>query len=57
VKEFNSAPYPFTVAFLTSRPDQNDIIVPVSSFPCRKSDIKKWRQSKLVHQKHVQPPD
>jgi phage-Barnase-EndoU-ColicinE5/D-RelE like nuclease2 len=57
VKEFSGAPYPLTVAFMTLRPEENDIIVPVSSFPCRKGDIKKWRQSKLIYQKHVQPPE
>lgn len=56
VKQFNSKPYPFTVVFFTLRPDEGNIIVPVSSFPCKKSDIKKWRQARCVYQKHVQPP-
>lgn len=35
VKEFDSKPYPFTVALLMRRPDENGIIVPVSSFAAR----------------------
>lgn len=44
VKEFASKPYPFTVALLTSRPNEGGIIVPVSSFPCTRSDVRKWRR-------------
>ena len=56
VKEFNSAPYPFTVAFLGIRAENNNI-VPISSFPCRRNDSKKWRRGKLVYQKHEQPSE
>jgi hypothetical protein len=56
VKEYQSTPYAFTVAFLTVRPSEGNIIVPVSSFPCKRGDAKKWRCGKLVYQKHVQPP-
>lgn len=55
IKEFNSSPYPFTVAFLTIRPEEGNIIVPVSSFPCKKSDSRKWRAEKCVYQKHARP--
>ncbi len=42
VKEYDSKPYPFSVALVTERdPGQN---VPVSSFPCRRTDVKKWRR-------------
>lgn len=56
VKQFSSKPYPFTVAFLTLRPDEGGLIVPVSSFPCKRSDVKKWRQANCIYQRHVQPP-
>lgn len=56
VKEFDSRPYPYTVALLTDRPGEGDIIVPVSSFPCRRTDARKWRQGRLVYQKQIQPP-
>jgi hypothetical protein len=49
VKEFDSKPYAFTVALLTPRPDENGIIVPVSSFCCRKNRIKVWRQSTKIY--------
>lgn len=55
VKEFNSRPYPFTITFLTIRPEEGNIIVPVSSFPCKRSDSKKWRAAKCVYQKHARP--
>lgn len=35
IKQFDSAPYPYTVALLTLR-QQEKIVVPVSSFPCKK---------------------
>lgn len=47
IKQFDSAPYPYTVALITLR-QQEKIIVPVSSFPCKKNDIKKWRRGKRV---------
>lgn len=49
VKEFDSKPYPFTVALLTPRPDENGIIVPVSSFCCKKNRIKVWRQKTKIY--------
>jgi phage-Barnase-EndoU-ColicinE5/D-RelE like nuclease2 len=49
VKEFDSKPYPFTVSLLTERPDENGIIVPVSSFPCNKRDVRRWRQGRLIY--------
>ena len=56
VKGFDSAPYPYTVSLLTSRSEQNGIIVPVSSFPCRKAEVRKWRQGTLIYPKQKQPP-
>src|ERR1700721_2175805 len=49
IKEFDSKPYPFTVALLMQRRDENGIIVPVSSFCCKKNRIKAWRQSRQVY--------
>jgi len=57
VKEFDSKPYPFTVALLVDRPAENGIIVPVSSFPCSKSDVRKWRNGDLIYRKQIQPPE
>jgi hypothetical protein len=53
VKEFDSKPYPFSVVLITMRPEEGGILVPVSSFPCRKTDIKKWRQGKLIYSKNT----
>ena len=50
VKEFDSRPYPYTVALLTIRPEEGHVIVPVSSFPCKRTDARKWRQGRLVYQ-------
>ncbi len=49
VKEFDSKPYQFSVALITQRPEQNNIIVPVSSFPCKKGAVKKWRKGRRMH--------
>lgn len=49
VKEFNSLPYQFSIALATERPEEGGIIVPVSSFPCKKSDVKKWRQGQRIY--------
>lgn len=49
VKEFDSQPYRFSVALITERPEENNIIVLVSSFPCKKGDIKKWRKGRRIH--------
>jgi hypothetical protein len=57
IKEFDSKPYPFTVSLLTERPAEGGIIVPVSSFPCKRNDLKKWRQSKLLYSRQIQPPE
>jgi len=47
VKEYTSSPYPFSVLLVTDRPEQG-LIVPVTGFPCRWSDIKKWRQGERI---------
>ena len=56
VKEFDSLPYPFTVALLVDRPEEGGIIVPVSSFPCKRRDVRRWRRGQLVF-KRKQPPE
>jgi hypothetical protein len=57
IKEFDSLPYPFTITLLTERPEEEGIIVPVSSFPCKRKDLKKWRQSTLLYSRQIQPPE
>lgn len=47
VKEYDSKPYPFSVALIAER--EAGLIVPVSSFPCRKTDVKKWRRGLRVY--------
>ncbi len=49
VKEFDSKPYPFTVALLIPRRKENGIIVPGSSFCCRTNRIKAWRKTKRIY--------
>jgi hypothetical protein len=56
IKQFESKPYPYTVALVGDRPDKGGIIVPFSSFPCRNKGLKKWRQGKCIHSKQIQPP-
>jgi hypothetical protein len=41
IKRFDSLPYPYTIALVTSR---EKLLVPVSSFACKNRDIKKWRR-------------
>jgi hypothetical protein len=42
LKEYDGAPYPFSVAFVTDRPDEGGILVPTSSWKCDKYSAKKW---------------
>lgn len=48
IKQFASTPYPFSVALIAPGHKKN-IMVPVSSFPCRRSDIKRWRHGKRIY--------
>ena len=48
VKEFDSIPYPFSVVLVTTRPEQS-LIVPVTGFPCRRKDGKKWRAGTKIY--------
>jgi hypothetical protein len=47
VKEYNALPYPFSVALVTRR-DAGAIIVPTTSFPCKKGDVRKWRSGTKI---------
>jgi hypothetical protein len=42
LKEYDGAPYPFSVAFVTDRPHEGGILVPTSSWKCDRSSAKKW---------------
>jgi hypothetical protein len=48
IKEYDSVPYPFSIALVTERTEES-IIVPVSSFPCKKGDVKKWRNGRKIY--------
>lgn len=48
VKEYDSLPYQFSVVLVTTRPDES-LIVPVTGFPCKTKDVKKWRQGNRIH--------
>ena len=56
IKQFDSRPYAYTIALLGERPAEGGIIVPFSSFPCRKRDLRKWRQGDLMY-KQNRPPE
>jgi hypothetical protein len=53
VKEWDSKPYPFSIVLVTDRPEEGGIIVPVSSFPCKRNDAKKWRGGTLIYPKNT----
>jgi len=55
VKEFDDLPYPFSVAIITER--DGSIIVPKTSFPCKRGDINGWRKGVRIYPKTAQPPD
>ena len=48
VKEYGPGPYPFSVALVTYR-EKEAIIVPKTSFPCKKGDVKKWRSGNKIY--------
>ncbi len=47
VKIFKELPYPFTVVLVAKR--DGSLLVPVTSFPCRRRDVKKWRKGRLIY--------
>lgn len=46
IKEYDSKPYPFTVLLLIQH---GSILVPATSFPCKRNDSKKWMRGKLIY--------
>lgn len=53
LKEYECLPYRFSVALLTEE-TAGGVIVPVSSFQCRKSDAnRKWRKGKRIYSKNT----
>ena len=49
VKEYDSKPYPFSIALVGEWSANSVIVVPFSSFPCDKRNAKKWRQSRKIY--------
>jgi hypothetical protein len=49
VKEYDSKPYPFSIALVGEWEANSTIIVPFSSFPCDRKNARKWRQSKRIY--------
>ena len=47
VKEYDSPPYPFSIGLVTER--ESGLLVPMSSFPCKRGDVKKWRNGILIY--------
>lgn len=52
VKEYDSKPYPFTV-FLVG-PKESILLTPMTSFPCRRCDSKKWRKGNLIYARNTE---
>jgi hypothetical protein len=48
IREYDSKPYAFSIALVMLR-IESELLVPVSSFPCKKSDLKKWRQGSKIY--------
>jgi hypothetical protein len=49
IKEYDSKPYPFSIALVGEWQSNSTIIVPFSSFACLRKNAKKWRQSKKIY--------
>jgi hypothetical protein len=49
VKEYDSKPYPFSIALVGEWESNSIIIVPFSSFQCDKRNAQKWRQAKRIY--------
>lgn len=49
IKTYEELPYPFTVVLVARR--EGKLLVPVTSFPCRRRDVKKWRKGRLIYSK------
>ncbi len=46
LKEFDARPYSFTVLLIAERPES---LVPVTSFPAKKRDARKWRRGIRIY--------
>ena len=49
IKEYAEVPYPFTTVLTARR--EGSLVVPVTSFPCRRRDVRKWRKGRLIYQR------
>jgi hypothetical protein len=49
IREYDSKPYTFSVVLVGEWEANSTIIVPFSSFPCARKNVKKWRQSKRIY--------
>ncbi|MFQ5663901.1 MAG: PBECR2 nuclease fold domain-containing protein [Terriglobia bacterium] len=47
IKIYEELPYPFTVVLVARR--DRSLVVPVTSFTCRRRDVKKWRKGRLIY--------
>jgi hypothetical protein len=48
IKEYDSKPYPFSIALVGEWFANTIIIVPFSSFPCGKRNVDRWRQTNRI---------
>jgi len=49
IKCYEEAPYPFTVVLVAAR--DGNLLVPTTSFPCRRRDVKRWQRGKLIYRR------
>ncbi len=49
IREYDSKPYPYSVALVGEWETNSTVIVPFSGFPVKRSNIKKWRQLKRIY--------
>jgi hypothetical protein len=49
LRNYEERPYPFTVVLVARR--DGTLLVPVTSFPCRHRDVKKWRRGRLIYRR------
>lgn len=49
LKQYDSTPYGFSVALVGEWEANSTIIVPFSSFPCEKRNLKKWQQARRIY--------
>ena len=54
IKQYDSSPYPYTAMLVAIR--DNGLKVPMTAFPVKNSDIKKWMCGARLFPKTQQPP-